>query len=188
MSAQGLTTVELNGYDALSTPSPPHLDIETIVIGPLKIWHLSGIGLFLIFVIVVVVCCRMDVRVPRTRQSIENTYRRRKLHDKYGEKFIDLSPPSLEKVLVRDLMRDHASKASTSGGSKRGRASTRQRISDLSQHSPVAVQSSSVEDSVPLSRDPTRWLGAINKLGNQNIPRKNQVLKALSSLKPVDTT
>ncbi|XP_025095228.1 uncharacterized protein LOC112564555 [Pomacea canaliculata] len=57
--------------------------IEKEVLGPLRIWHIVFIVGSVILVVLTVVCCCMEIRIPRTRTEIEENYHKRRLNEKY---------------------------------------------------------------------------------------------------------
>ncbi|KAL8620331.1 hypothetical protein ACOMHN_043851 [Nucella lapillus] len=57
--------------------------VEEEVLGPLRVWHIVFIVGVVISIAVTICCCCVEWRLPRTRQEIEETYRRRQLNQKY---------------------------------------------------------------------------------------------------------
>ncbi|ESO98135.1 hypothetical protein LOTGIDRAFT_174311 [Lottia gigantea] len=59
------------------------LTVETEVLGPLRVWHLVFIVGTVLIIVMVIVCCCFDFRMPRTRQEIEESYKKRLVNAKY---------------------------------------------------------------------------------------------------------
>ncbi|CAH1789222.1 unnamed protein product [Owenia fusiformis] len=63
------------------------ISIEMKVVGEFRLWMILGIILSGITIIVVILCCIFDCRVPRSKQEIEEDKRRRKMAQRYVEEF-----------------------------------------------------------------------------------------------------
>ncbi|KAK6166450.1 hypothetical protein SNE40_023138 [Patella caerulea] len=80
----------------LSSKNEEGLTIESVVLGPLRVWHIVFIVCTVLIVIMVIVCCCFDFRIPRTRQEIEESYNKRLANAKYLN-YLEKSPPGLVK-------------------------------------------------------------------------------------------
>ncbi|KAK3109179.1 hypothetical protein FSP39_024740 [Pinctada imbricata] len=81
--------VELNGTLVFVEDSPGSgVNAESLVIGPIRLWHVCGMVLVFVMAIIITLCCCVDVRIPRKRQEIDEGYQQRKLNNKYGERFV----------------------------------------------------------------------------------------------------
>lgn len=93
-------------------------DMEYVVIGPFRIWHIGGMVIGLIMAIIICVCCCKDIRIPRTKQEIEANHQRRKLHSKIPDRFFHLNTDGYK--LFIDQVQSQKPKQKHTSEDKRG--------------------------------------------------------------------
>ncbi|RUS69852.1 hypothetical protein EGW08_022382 [Elysia chlorotica] len=67
----------------VSTPLHTDRGIEEEIVGPFRTWHIIFIAILACVTIIVVICWCHPVRVPRTRQEIEENYKKRVINRNY---------------------------------------------------------------------------------------------------------
>lgn len=67
------------------TRSTTPLTIETLVFSKagLRVWHIAGLVVSGLLIIIIIVCCRVDIRIPRSNQEIDDYDRKRSENKKY---------------------------------------------------------------------------------------------------------
>ncbi|XP_055918020.1 transmembrane inner ear expressed protein [Eupeodes corollae] len=97
-------------------PETAWLEEETI--GGFRVWHIMAICLSILLSIIIIVCCCIRFRIPRTKQEIEADYQRKQLTKKFREKLAqiknsEMDNMDLQKALARiqsDYLSHHNSK------------------------------------------------------------------------------
>ncbi|KAK3790513.1 hypothetical protein RRG08_060562 [Elysia crispata] len=67
----------------ISTPLHTDRGIEEEIVGPFRIWHIIFLAILICITIIVVICWCHPVRIPRTRQEIEENYKKRVINRNY---------------------------------------------------------------------------------------------------------
>ncbi|KAI8125806.1 Transmembrane inner ear expressed protein [Lucilia cuprina] len=68
-------------------PNPETAWLEqTTTIGEFRVWHIIAFCVGILLSIVIMVCCCMRFRIPRTKQEIEADYQRKQITKKFREK------------------------------------------------------------------------------------------------------
>ncbi|XP_070851566.1 transmembrane inner ear expressed protein isoform X2 [Drosophila suzukii] len=60
--------------------------LESVVIGSFRVWHIIAAVLGVFLLIMIMVCCCIRFRIPRTKQEIEADYQRKQITKKFREK------------------------------------------------------------------------------------------------------
>ncbi|XP_037957632.1 transmembrane inner ear expressed protein [Teleopsis dalmanni] len=60
--------------------------LETVTFGGFRVWHIIASCIGILMCIVVMVCCCLRFRIPRTKQEIEADYQRKQITKKFREK------------------------------------------------------------------------------------------------------
>ncbi|XP_013104309.1 transmembrane inner ear expressed protein isoform X2 [Stomoxys calcitrans] len=60
--------------------------LESTTIGGFRVWHIIAICLGILMSIIIMVCCCIRFRIPRTKQEIEADYQRKQITKKFREK------------------------------------------------------------------------------------------------------
>ncbi|BFF94881.1 transmembrane inner ear expressed protein [Drosophila madeirensis] len=60
--------------------------LETVTIGGFRVWHIIAAVLGILMGIMIMVCCCIRFRIPRTKQEIEADYQRKQITKKFREK------------------------------------------------------------------------------------------------------
>nr|KAG5698770.1 hypothetical protein BaRGS_032189 [Batillaria attramentaria] len=71
------------GADDVSSVERKRDGVEEEVLGPLRIWHIVFIVGLVLIIVMTIVCCCVDFRIPRTRQEIDEAYKKRRMNEKY---------------------------------------------------------------------------------------------------------
>ncbi|KAF5291414.1 hypothetical protein FQR65_LT01725 [Abscondita terminalis] len=95
----------------------PNTDSEIWIERPIseelsfRIWHLIFFCFSGIVVLVILICCCIKVRVPRTKQEIEADYQRKKIAMKFREKLKLIQNQEMDAMdLKRDIIQEDLSK------------------------------------------------------------------------------
>ncbi|KRG03517.1 transmembrane inner ear expressed protein isoform X2 [Drosophila hydei] len=65
---------------------PKEAWLEKITIGGFRRWHIIAAVLGILMSIMIMVCCCIRFRIPRTKQEIEADYQRKQITKKFREK------------------------------------------------------------------------------------------------------
>ncbi|KMY91164.1 transmembrane inner ear expressed protein [Drosophila erecta] len=60
--------------------------LESVVIAGFRVWHIIAAVLGVLLLIMIMVCCCIRFRIPRTKQEIEADYQRKQITKKFREK------------------------------------------------------------------------------------------------------
>ncbi|XP_073827106.1 uncharacterized protein isoform X2 [Musca autumnalis] len=66
--------------------NPDSTWLERTTIGGFRVWHIIAICLGIVMSIIIMVCCCVRFRIPRTKQEIEADYQRKQITKKFREK------------------------------------------------------------------------------------------------------
>ncbi|ENN70615.1 transmembrane inner ear expressed protein isoform X1 [Dendroctonus ponderosae] len=69
-----------------------------------RIWHLMFFCLCAFGVLIVLICCCIRIRVPRTKQEIEADYKRKKIATKFRKRLKIISNQDMEAVDLRKAL------------------------------------------------------------------------------------
>ncbi|XP_073827104.1 uncharacterized protein isoform X1 [Musca autumnalis] len=83
--------------------NPDSTWLERTTIGGFRVWHIIAICLGIVMSIIIMVCCCVRFRIPRTKQEIEADYQRKQITKKFREKLqqiknSDMDDMDLQKV------------------------------------------------------------------------------------------
>ncbi|TMW54255.1 hypothetical protein DOY81_000678 [Sarcophaga bullata] len=67
-------------------PNPETAWLESTTIGDFRVWHIIAFCVGILLSIVIMVCCCIRFRIPRTKQEIEADYQRKQITKKFREK------------------------------------------------------------------------------------------------------
>ncbi|XP_054744575.1 transmembrane inner ear expressed protein isoform X1 [Anastrepha obliqua] len=84
--------------------------LETVTIGGFRAWHIIAICLGISLSILIMVCCCIRFRIPRTKQEIEADYQRKQITKKFREKLQQIKNSEMDEM---DLQKGHSKKEST---------------------------------------------------------------------------
>ncbi|KAL7741268.1 hypothetical protein ACLKA6_015151 [Drosophila palustris] len=85
---------------------PKEAWLEKITVGGFRRWHIIASVLGILMSIMIMVCCCIRFRIPRTKQEIEADYQRKQITKKFREKLqqiknSEMDDMDLQKVCVR---------------------------------------------------------------------------------------
>ncbi|XP_002090808.2 uncharacterized protein LOC6529841 [Drosophila yakuba] len=80
--------------------------LESVVIAGFRVWHIIAAVLGVLLLIMIMVCCCIRFRIPRTKQEIEADYQRKQITKKFREKLqqiknSEMDDMDLQKVCAR---------------------------------------------------------------------------------------
>ncbi|XP_061719213.1 transmembrane inner ear expressed protein [Cydia pomonella] len=78
--------------------------LEQNVMGELKLWHIMFICLGVVTVMIVMVCCCVRFRIPRTKQQIEADYQRRKITAKFRHQLETIQDNKMDAMSLTDAL------------------------------------------------------------------------------------
>uniref|UniRef100_A0A1I8PF60 Transmembrane inner ear expressed protein n=2 Tax=Stomoxys calcitrans TaxID=35570 RepID=A0A1I8PF60_STOCA len=77
--------------------------LESTTIGGFRVWHIIAICLGILMSIIIMVCCCIRFRIPRTKQEIEADYQRKQITKKFREKLQQIKNSEMDDM---DLQKD----------------------------------------------------------------------------------
>ncbi|XP_050321650.1 transmembrane inner ear expressed protein [Bactrocera neohumeralis] len=121
---------------------PEPVWLETVTIGGFRVWHIIAICLGISLSILIMVCCCIRFRIPRTKQEIEADYQRKQITKKFREKLqqiknSDMDEMDLQKAIAH-IQADYLS-AQNSCGTSDGDNTTKDPYSSLKFKSNIQV-------------------------------------------------
>ncbi|XP_053958764.1 transmembrane inner ear expressed protein isoform X2 [Anastrepha ludens] len=72
--------------------------LETVTIGGFRAWHIIAICLGISLSILIMVCCCIRFRIPRTKQEIEADYQRKQITKKFREKLQQIKNSEMDEM------------------------------------------------------------------------------------------
>ncbi|XP_012162340.1 transmembrane inner ear expressed protein [Ceratitis capitata] len=72
--------------------------LETLTIGGFRVWHIIAICLGISLSILIMVCCCIRFRIPRTKQEIEADYQRKQITKKFREKLQQIKNSDMDEM------------------------------------------------------------------------------------------
>ncbi|KAL9924142.1 transmembrane inner ear expressed protein [Glossina fuscipes] len=118
-----------NDDDDIFKIDPETAWLETVTIGGFRVWHIIAFCLGIVLSIIIMVCCCIRFRIPRTKQEIEADYQRKQITKKFHEKLqqiknSDMDNMDLQKAIEymqsNYLMKDYSAENLQKGLSKKG--------------------------------------------------------------------
>lgn len=80
----------------LLTPEEPPQWLENTAIGVFRVWHIIFLGCGGFLGVIIMFCCCIRIRIPRTRQEIEADYQRRKIARKFRQKLAKIKNSEMD--------------------------------------------------------------------------------------------
>ncbi|KAI8042577.1 transmembrane inner ear expressed protein isoform X1 [Drosophila gunungcola] len=85
---------------------PREVWLEKEAIAGFRVWHIIAAVLGILMLIMIMVCCCIRFRIPRTKQEIEADYQRKQITKKFREKLqqiknSEMDDMDLQKVCAR---------------------------------------------------------------------------------------
>uniref|UniRef100_A0A1B0AGT3 Transmembrane inner ear expressed protein n=1 Tax=Glossina pallidipes TaxID=7398 RepID=A0A1B0AGT3_GLOPL len=117
-----------NDDDDIFKIDPETAWLETVTIGGFRVWHIIAFCLGIVLSIIIMVCCCIRFRIPRTKQEIEADYQRKQITKKFHEKLqqiknSDMDNMDLQKAIEymqsNYLMKDYSAENLQKGLSKK---------------------------------------------------------------------
>ncbi|XP_057340449.1 transmembrane inner ear expressed protein [Microplitis mediator] len=78
--------------------------LEQEIYSGLKVWQLVGIILTILMTIIIVFCCCVKFRVPRTKQNIEADYVRKRITKNFRKELTKISNTDIDKIDLKKAL------------------------------------------------------------------------------------
>ncbi|KAI9578660.1 hypothetical protein GQX74_009234 [Glossina fuscipes] len=87
-----------NDDDDIFKIDPETAWLETVTIGGFRVWHIIAFCLGIVLSIIIMVCCCIRFRIPRTKQEIEADYQRKQITKKFHEKLQQIKNSDMDNM------------------------------------------------------------------------------------------
>ncbi|XP_071102069.1 uncharacterized protein [Haliotis cracherodii] len=180
------TTTGLNEVNKAQINSDSGISIETKVLGPLRVWHLVFAIASFLLTITTVVCCCCDFRIPRTRQEIEESYKKRVDNSNYI-KYLDQLPQNV----LKNRPKGRGNRNNSEDETPPERPKRTSRVADSSQNVGIKTKltkGGQLAVATPLALHPGSVMEAMSKMRRnaRSRPKQTAMAKAMTTLPETD--